>query len=133
MGGGQNNPPASRPIVHFQINARSGPLGEDPSGFFSFTRTVDGPPVEQFRATVTCVNVQGDMATVVGLVDRNKNDSFPMGRYYIVRVKDMGQGQDTMDEIQNGVYTGDPRVCPPPTEPLPEPITAGNLTVHDAI
>ena len=51
VGGGQNNPPSTAPVAHFQINAKSGPNGEDPEGFFSFKRTVDGPPTEEFTAT----------------------------------------------------------------------------------
>ena len=133
VGGGQNNPPnPANPIAHFQINVKSGPNGENPKGSFTFTRTVDGPPTESFSATVTCMRVVGNLATVVGLVDRAKNDPFPLNRYFIVRLKDVGQGSSTEDEIQNGVYLGDPYQCPDPIEPRPDAITHGNINVFDA-
>jgi len=132
VGGGQNSPNAPNPVAHFQINAKSGPNGENAQGKFSFKRTSDGPPTEQFTATITCLRVVGNRAAVVGLVDRTKDDPFPAGRYYLVRIQDMGQGNSSQDEIQNGVYTGDPYNCPSPTFNSITPITSGNLNVFDA-
>ena len=132
VGGGQNNPPSTAPVAHFQINAKSGPNGEDPEGFFSFKRTVDGPPTEEFTAEVTCLNVQGNLATVVGHVQRTKDDTFPADRYYLVRIKDMGQGKNTEDRVGNSLYLGDPTKCPSPIEPRAEVVTSGNVDVFDA-
>lgn len=132
QGSGENNPPGGNPIAQFQINAKSGPQGEDPSGHFSFKRKLDGGGTTKFRASVTCVRVEGNLASVVGLVERNHNDPFPQGRYYLVRLKDDGKGQFTLDEIQNGPYGADPAICPVPVEPRPEAITKGNIRITDA-
>lgn len=132
VGGGQNNPPASNNIVHFQINAKSGPNGENPEGSFKITNTLDGPPTESYTAEVTCLNVQGDLATVVGRTTSQKNWDDREDSYFLLRIKDVGQGSKTEDEIQTMRYLGDPTVCPDPVEPKPEAITHGNLNVKDA-
>lgn len=131
QGSGINNPP-NGVFAQFHINAKSGPNGEDPQGKFSFKRK-DGAPNEKFTAEVTCVNVQGNLASVIGYVTKTKNDPFPAGKYYLVRLKDDGKGEFTMDEIQNGPYVGDPYTCPTPIEPRPEAITKGDIKITDAV
>lgn len=132
QGSGENNPPGSNPIAQFQINAKSGPNGENPSGHFSFKRKLDGGGTAKFMASVTCVNVQGNLASVIGLVVKNHNDTYPQDKYYLVRLKDDGKGEFTLDEIQNGPYGADPTICPTPVEPRPEAITKGNIRITDA-
>ncbi len=133
VGGGQNNPPAGSNIAHFQINVKSGPNGESPKGSFSFKRTDGGPPNQSFSANVTCLRVEGNLAMVVGVVDKSKDkpDS-PVGSYHFALLKDVGNGPSSGDEIQNGQYAGDPYTCPSPTEPRPEAITKGNISISDA-
>lgn len=134
VGGGQNNPPRSdTKIEHFQINVKSGPNGENPQGSFSFKRTIDGPPKEEFTASVTCLRVEGNLATIVGLVTKTTNRPYEPGRYQLLRLKDVGQGNTSEDEVQSSLYTGDPYQCPPPSEPKPEEITKGNINIFDAL
>lgn len=130
VGLGLNNPPTN-PKAYFAIAARSGPNGESPAGFFAFARPIPAGWA-YFSANITCMKVQGNLATVIGYVSRTKNDPFPADRYYLVRIKDMGQGTLTQDEIQNGPYTGDPYNCPMPTEPVPNAITKGGIRISDA-
>ena len=130
VGGVTNNPNGDGPLAHFSINAKSGPNGEKPQGSFRVRRTSDGAPTEQYDATVTCLKVSGNLATIVGKIVRTKD--LARDGYIRVRIEDMGQGNGTEDRIQFGPYTGDPYNCPSPAEPDREPITSGNLNVFDA-
>ena len=133
VGGGQNNPPAGDNIAHFQVNVKSGPNGESPKGSFSFKRTDGGPPNQSYSADVTCLRVQGNLAFVVGIVTKNKDGSnADVGTYRFLRLKDVGNGPTSDDEIQSGQYFGDPNVCPSPLEPKPDAITKGNIEIYDA-
>ena len=131
VGGVTNNPNGPNgALAHFSINAKSGPNGENPQGTFRIRVTSDGPPTQQYDATVTCMVVSGNLATVVGKIVRTKD--FPRDGYTRVRIEDLGQGNGTEDRIQFGPYFGDPTVCPSPLEPDRDPITSGNLNVFDA-
>jgi hypothetical protein len=117
-------------LADFQIIAASKPDGTQfVGGFRVATKT---SPVRQYIAVLTCMRVQGNLATVVGKLIWSTNPERPAGTYTRVRFEDVGR-PSTFDKIQFGPYTDDPAVCPDPMAPDRNPITSGWLSVIDAL
>jgi len=116
-------------LADFQILAVSNPDGSNFAGGFRVATKTS--PVQQYIAVLTCMRVQGNMATVVGKIVWSTHPERPVGTYTRVRFEDVGR-PSTYDKIQFGPYTADPTVCPDPVPPMREPITAGWLSVIDA-
>ena len=124
-----NNPNGDGPLADFQILAVSKPDGSDFAGGFRVAARTS--PVQQYVAVLTCMRVQGNVATVVGKIVWSTHPERPVGTYTRVRFEDVGR-PSTYDKIQFGPYTGDPAACPDPMAPDRNPITAGWLSVIDA-
>jgi hypothetical protein len=114
--------------AHVRVEAHSGPAGEDPRGHFY----LEQDPTS-FGGRVTCLNVNGNTATLGGIVERNRSDlPFPaVGTTFLHHIVDNGEPGD-MDTS----YTF---IGPPPalfnTCTLPPGgfvVEQGNYVVHDA-
>ena len=144
-GGGHSSPPRHDSIVgnlvnnpnggngvlaDFQIIAVSKPDGSQFIGGFRVAAKTN--PVRQYITVLTCMRVSGKLAAVVGKVIWSTDAERPVGSYHRVRLEDVGS-PSTFDKIQIGNYTGDPRVCPDPIQPMREPITSGWLSIIDVL
>jgi hypothetical protein len=118
------------------FDARSGPSGENPSGHASAgvrsTYAVSGP--------VTCLWVSGNRATIGFAVEEGL---FPPGHGgHFIFVEDNGSPGAGRDLANDVPLSYPPTVCPPATDedlvpfpfiPVrPQPIQAGDVTVHDS-
>ena len=118
--------------AQLHVNAKSGPTGEDPRGHFFLTRSQFGIEDIDFSGRVTCVDVNGDLAAVGGVVTKSKNPSVPEGSGILINIED--RGSDAEDAA--GVFV----TSLPPTEPptncefsdASALATGGNFIVHDA-
>jgi hypothetical protein len=115
-------------MIH--VNAQSGPDGADPRGHF-WIRLQNGGG--EFGGTVTCLDVTGMSAGLVGQIDRapigNTSFNFTPGNFVYIRVTDMGS-PGTLDRVN--VDAG--KSTAPPGCPGPDPccsISQGNYVVHD--
>jgi hypothetical protein len=133
-GHGENNPPVA-PINSFSVEAESGPSGEDPKGRIKF-KSVNLDPKKQFTADVLCLRVEGNKATLVGLIEKDKNNPSVLDRYIVVFAEDLGDppGKETVDRIRNGILPeGSPQPdCPPPVTPPVDELTKGDIRITDA-
>jgi hypothetical protein len=128
-GGGHH----SVPDTQFTISARSGPLGEDPQGQFSF-KIEDQPRI---RAEVTCLIVVGNEAFATGVM---VSPSSAEGQLVVMHAVDGGEpapgqaaGPDLLRFSFEGFIVEDPQNpgCFLPVLP-PVPVTQGNIVVHDS-
>ena len=127
-GTGQFSPETVDQEIH--VNAKSGPSGEDPQGHFFIRGTTNqGQPID-VRGSVTCLNVNGNNATVVGEIERSRTAAFPKGAGIILIITDRGEPGDG-DGFSGGVEPTPRETCPPPPFPVP-PTSQGNYVVHDA-
>lgn len=110
------------------LNARSGPLGEDPRGHF-FVRAVF--PDADVRGSISCLTVVGNTASVGLEIERSRTPAFPEGSGLLLFVADNGEPGD--DDSFNGFFTPTPpQVCPPPFPQSGAGLFQGNYVVHDA-
>jgi hypothetical protein len=128
-GTGQFSPETVDQQVH--VNAKSGPSGEDPQGYFFVTGTSDqGQPID-FRVRVTCLFVNGNIATVGGEIERSRTSAVPVGAGFVLFIRDSGEPGDG-DVFAGGDVSTPPETCPPLVPTMPQPINQGNFVVHDA-
>lgn len=126
-----NNPNGANGVLaDFQIIAASKPDGSQFVGGFRVAAKTN--PVRQYITVLTCMRVSGNLAAVVGKVIWSTDPERPVGSYHRVRLEDVGS-PSTYDKIQIGTYTGDPKVCPDPVQPMREPITSGWLSIIDTV
>jgi hypothetical protein len=111
----------------------SGPAGESPTG----TVRVDLDHTSLGRSTrafydVTCLEVDGNRATIGGAVRGDPDAAAPFPQYAVFAVEDGGgSGPDRSSFAPTGVSA--PPTCPPfSVLPLPAEVVTGDLTVHDA-
>ena len=127
---------ANAPPALVEVDAISGPRGEDPSGTF-YTRYPVGAWIQsgvELRGNVVCMTVTGNRATVGGVVQQSSDSRYPAGTGVLLVFRDNGSpgaGRDT----QLSFFGSDvnPRACPVPSEgEYPEPLLSdGDFTVHD--
>jgi hypothetical protein len=110
-------------VMHFQIDARSGPSGENPSGHVTVTdqrlNTLDGP--------VTCLAVDGNVATV----NVQREDGGISTQMWF----DGAAGPSNADGIIFGFASRTPDDCSPLTPAergLSALVSSGGITIHDA-
>jgi hypothetical protein len=116
----------SVPVASVRINAKSGPSGESPRGHFFLSEFG-----WQFRGSVTCVRVVGNLASVGGRVTRSSGvGAPPVGSGFIQLTQDNGSpGRN--DRSQTIRVLSPPMTCPAPTTPA-FVLARGNYVVHDA-
>ncbi len=114
--------------IGFDIEARSGPSGEGPSGHVALTFAAFDFPPGVLEGPVSCLNVSGNDA-VVGF-DLGPLSTIPG---MLVVVEDNGPpGSDPPDTL-TGSPVDDPSSCvPPPIPPPPFEVVEGDVTVTDA-
>jgi hypothetical protein len=113
----------------FRFAARSGPLGEDPSGRMFIRRSDDAFLLE---AEVNCLQVFEHQATLVGEVTRNEGAFDQPGFEALVFIVNDNRGLGMPDTFVR-IVTTEPLAqadCFPTTAFLP--IDRGNIIVHDA-
>ena len=115
------------PVVaaHARINAKSGPNGENPRGHF-FLRQGS----LQFRGSVTCMRVVGNLASVGGRVNKSNPSGPPVGSGFVQLIQDNGE-PGRSDRSQTVYLPSPPMTCPVPTTPF-FVVARGNYVVHDA-
>jgi hypothetical protein len=118
-------------MIH--VNAQSGPGGVDPRGHF-WIRLENGGG-EFGGNTVTCLNVAGMSAGLVGQIDTvkvpvaNPTFQFTEGNYVYIRVTDMGSpGTLDLVNVDPGTATP-PAACP--GKDICCNISQGNYVIHD--
>ena len=110
------------------IDVQSGPSGESPSGGIGVTILVSPVPgvIEpgpSFGYQVTCLNVQGNRATI--------GASGGIGEPIVISVEDNGGGG--LDRFSNTFVEPAPTQCPAPPAPGSGMLVAnGHFAVHDA-
>ena len=88
------------------------------------------PRVLDFRGRVTCLNVQGNFATVRGEITQTREASVPVGPGVLITVVDNGEPGDHDESITFFDLPTPPTVCPAPT--ISVGFNGGNYVVHDA-
>ena len=134
---GANNPKAPAPINWFAFYAHSDTGGANPFGFVGFL-DVNSNPWRAFVGPVQCLKVSGNKATAIikiGL-DFTRDPSLAGGGDEIF-VKDNGNpvnGQP-VDQIRNILFPASAwskhQECSDPIDPNTQPLSAGNIVVHD--
>ena len=121
------SPDGSIRYIGFDIEARSGPSGEGPSGHVvQEVAAFDFPPAV-LEGPVSCLSVSGNDA-VVGF-DLGPLSTIPG---ILVEVEDNGPpGSDPPDTL-TGSPVDDPSSCVPPPTPPPFEVVEGDVTVTDA-
>jgi hypothetical protein len=114
------------PVASVRITAKSGPNGENPRGHFFLTEFG-----WQFRGSVTCVRVVGNLASVGGRVTSSSGAGGPpVGSGFIQLTQDNGSpGRN--DRSQTIRVPSPPMTCPAPTTPA-FVLARGNYVVKDA-
>ena len=109
-----------------QVNASSGPSGEDPRGHFSVKGQVFSD-VSDYDVQVDCVRVTGNTAQVSGRVSRSRTPFPPVGQTAQLFVEDNGEPGSPGDTFGwgfnipcTGGFSGG------------TPVNHGNFIVHDA-
>ncbi len=107
--------------VTFDIDAHSGPAGENPTGTAGLERV--SFPFTSLRGRVTCLNVTGNRA-VIG-VENSLGSEPAAGALFEV----WGGPGDTLGvEFLDAV----PTVCPAPLDLFPNPVALGEIEVSNA-
>jgi hypothetical protein len=114
------------------VNAISDPDGTNARGHLWYTADNPSFPfVVDEAGVVTCLNVQGNNATVGMQIDRSKLPGFPgEGNGFLFYVSDYGE-PGTMDSHLDIPLATPPTTCPTPV-PFAYPQEHGNFVVHDA-
>jgi hypothetical protein len=114
------------PVASIRITAKSGPNGENPRGHFFLAEFG-----WQFRGSVTCVRVVGNLASVGGRVTSSSGvGGPPVGIGFIQFTQDNGSpGRN--DRSHTTFVASPPVTCPVPTTPA-FVLARGNYVVKDA-
>jgi Desulfoferrodoxin, N-terminal domain len=114
------------PMVH--VNAQSQSGGVDPRGHF----WIRYPNGVEFGGPVVCLNVVGNVAGLIGQIERVKvaapASGFVLGNYLRIRITDLGSpGTTDLANFDPGT-PGNPGTCPGVGDLV---ISQGNYVVHD--
>ena len=112
--------PGARLQIDISVDAHSGASGEDPTGTVLVTLPVAG--LTLYSGPVTCLVVTANTA-FVGIED-------PVTGPVIFEVVDNG-ATGAPDTI--GLIDADVPGCAPGFHPVPDPLVAGDLEVHDSL
>ena len=111
------------------VNAQSGPSGEAPRGHFFLTVSSGTTETFDIKGRVTCVNVNGNLAAVAGVVTKSRNPSVPEGTGILINILDGGPGEQDVAQVDSAERP--PTTCP--FVGVISPTTNGNFVVHDAM
>jgi Domain of unknown function DUF11 len=117
-----------RPPVTIEVDAISGPRGDDATGTF-WTKY----PTLELRGRVVCLMVNGNRASVGGIVEQTNfpNDN-PVGSTVHFGFTDNGEPGSGRDTEVTYLKMQDATICPVPLQEIPEILLIeGNFTVHD--
>jgi|SRR5215211_4374744 len=109
-----------------QVTAQSGPNGEDARGYFDALL----PGITDISGQVTCLNVEGNLAAVRGVVTKYRDGRIPEGATVIFTILDGGPSEQDRWAISG--LQEPPNVCEPSDPATRAPVTSGNFVVHDA-
>lgn len=121
-------------FVKLHVNAKSGPLGQDASGHFTFQGNPPPLPpgvVIDVQGRVTCLTTFGNRSTFGFEVTKRKSGPFPVGSGGFFVVEDGGEPGTNDDRFEGVPGLPPPSVCPLLPPPVRLPNTQGNLVVHD--
>jgi hypothetical protein len=108
--------------VSFDIDAHSGPLGENPTGIAGLERVRD--PFTSLRGSVTCLTVTGPRA-VIG-VENSLGSEPAAGALFEVF------DETPIDTLGVQFLDAVPTVCPAELNLFPNPVVLGDIVVSDA-
>ena len=128
LGGGKSH------SAIFNVVAHSGPNGEGAFGHLKVQNVRDYTPPFDIEVEVTCLRVEGDLATIGGRATKLENAFYPIDQYpgVIQFVRD-GRSTGTPDAISfQYPVTNIPTSCPAPNAALIVfPLLQGNINVQD--
>jgi hypothetical protein len=122
--------PGARPPVVVEVDAISGPGGEDPVGTF-YTKY---PVAPELRGRVTCLTTSGNRASVGGIVEETTDPvNDPVGSTVHFAFTDNGEPGVGRDTTATYLKAWDASTCPVPLQEVaPElALIEGNFVVHD--
>ena len=109
----------------FDLNARSGPTGENASGTAALVAI--NLPTIRVGSTVTCLNVIGNRA-VIGIDNADGDPQFGRAVFF-----DVTDGAPDALGLVTGVSGPPPTVCPAPgIQPTLFPVISGDIVITDA-
>jgi hypothetical protein len=128
---GETTPSGSAEIVlAFNLQADSGPAGEDPTGYARVDVIVLGAPAFHLEGRITCLSVSGNEA-VVGFVVDPVLSNYPSAGG-MVEMRDNGPPGSDPPDLLNAIPVDDPSVCSPLPVPLAIEVAEGDVSVIDA-
>jgi len=117
--------------IYVEVDAISGPQGEDPAGTWFTRNPVTAPAAGELRGRVVCLSVQGNRATLAGVIEQSTNPQYAPGTGVWIVFTDNGEpgaGRDT----QSNYYNQDTASCPIGHHGSAEPVVFdGNYVVVD--
>jgi hypothetical protein len=114
----------------FDVEAQSGPLGEDASGYGSIDLLVSGSVVFHVEGPVNCLEVSGDRA-VIGLRTDPALSNFPAAGV-MIETRDNGPPGSDPPDLLNAIPVDDPSICAPLFVPPTIEVVSGDVSVSDA-
>jgi hypothetical protein len=115
----------------FAVHA--GPAGENATGTVRqyLEADIDPGPHLGVQGPATCLNVVGNRAAIGFVANVVPGGNIPTTPYAVLVVEDNGPGGT--DQVRTFPASQPVTACPDPRTFTLAPITAGNLTVHDAM
>jgi Domain of unknown function DUF11 len=119
-----------RPPVTIEVDAISGPGGDDPEGTF-WTKY----PSFELRGRVACLGVSGNRASVGGIVEETTSPATnPVGSNVHFGITDNGSPGAGRDLEVTYLLMQDPSSCPVPLQDFPEiTLIEGDFAVRDEL
>jgi hypothetical protein len=122
-------PPFGAFDVRLHVNASSDSASTGARG--RFWTELEGGLTVDLRGRVTCVNVEGNHATVAGVIDHSSIGFPPVGGGILAFGVDRGEGANSPGDSVLGIPIGAPlRTCPPVVSDGVQ-IDGGNFVAHD--
>src|SRR6266545_3974931 len=117
-----------RPPVTIEVDAISGPHGDDPTGTF-WTKY----PSFELRGRVVCLTISGNRASVGGIVEQTSSSATnPVGSTVHLGITDNGEPGAGRDLEVTYLQMQAAEICPVPLQETPEILLIdGNFVVHD--
>lgn len=117
-----------RPPVTIEVDAISGPHGDDPTGTF-WTKY----PSLELRGRVVCLTVSGNRASAGGIVEQTSSPATnPVGSTVHLGITDNGEPGAGRDLEVTYLQMQAAEICPVPLQETPEILLIdGNFVVHD--
>jgi hypothetical protein len=123
------SPEGNQVTAERHVNAKSGPSGQEAEGYFWIRQESPRGNLD-FSGRVTCLSINGNRAVVGGEVERGK--LLPPGRGVLIEYVDRGEGAGEGPDLSRPTGRPEPPTSCPAALDIAQPITSGNITVHDA-